>query len=1325
MLTDTVGSGGDVASLADLIVRTTGGNPLFVREYVAALDRDDLLRFDRDVGAWTWSEDEIRERGFTQNVLELMTARLDRLEPETRALLQVAACVGASFDLATLAGLKGTDVSSIWRQLRPAVQDGLLVTTSELEVLISAVGTLEQSCRFFHDRIQEAAYASMAFRERTATHLALGRLMSHTEDAQHERLFERVFQLNRARTLIDEPAERLQVAQLNLDAGLRAAASAANDAAAEYFSVGIDFLPDDAWEKHYDLCMGLHGGHGKALFGLADHDRAAEAIDTCIERARTDLERAELHVIVVQQHTTLGRYPEALEATRAGLALVGLELPRDEVMGAMMASFGQLQETLGGATASAFLDRPQMTDPMAIAQTRLLTWSMAPAFYLDPLLYSVIGFEAMKLIAEHGNPREALAIYSQYGHLLSAMFGDPKGGYEFTVVSRELCDRYGNIADKAQACFLSGNWALCWVEPFRNARPILEEGIRAGLQSGQFPFARYNMAYLGLNAMLLGEPLEQILTETREHLEYCARQEDQMSVDCIQAVRLAVSNLAGNTDGIDAFECDGIDDASFTERLLANQSMIIVCYYAIFKCAALTMYGEYADALAAADKATELLATIPGNICGGRLLMHAGVALAPVAGANGKEEPGETHAERLDEFVEKLTGYAADCEANWGHALALVVAERSRLAGDRTSAIDAYERAIDLAHRHGWVADHALACELAGRFWAGEGREELSRGYLAQARYGYAHWGARRKTEMLEAEFPELVVRQPTGSSAAVTMTMTTGTADSVAGQLDLSSVIKASQAISTEIRMGRLLESLVAVMVENAGAQRAVLIVADGHEMVVQAAAEAAPPGEEPPIRTEVQLNLSLGSYADLPKSVVHYAARTSEAVVVGDALHEGRFTRDPYVMRARPLSVMCVSVNHQGALRAILYVEHRDIAGAFTADRVEVTGLLASQFAISFENARLYDDMEGQVAQRTEELAQKNVELEGTLDDLRVAQTKLLASNEFIRRTFGRYVSDSVVDHLLEAPEGLTLGGERRPVTVLASDLRGFTAMAERLEPEETIEVMNRYFEAMFEPIHEYSGTISAIQGDGLFVFFGIPVAIDDAPRQAVACAIAMMRALDELKQSGDPRVAGLEMGIGVHTGSAVVGNVGSHHRAVYGAMGFDVNLAARIEACTVGGQVLVSDATAAAMGDDLATTGTAQFSVKGAAEPLVLFEVEGIEGDLAIERKRVRPPMRELRTPLPVRFGIVTGGVVSEANRTGAIHRLSDLECELVSDTPLAALTDLKLHVSDRADGWVSGDAYAKVLSVEDKGYRLGFTSVPPALREALAAAGGGPA
>jgi adenylate cyclase len=356
---------------------------------------------------------------------------------------------------------------------------------------------------------------------------------------------------------------------------------------------------------------------------------------------------------------------------------------------------------------------------------------------------------------------------------------------------------------------------------------------------------------------------------------------------------------------------------------------------------------------------------------------------------------------------------------------------------------------------------------------------------------------------------------------------------------------------------------------------------------------------------------------------------------------------------------------------------------------------------------------------------LARVNTHL--TVDQLRRSlagkNAELARAHELVRHAFGRYVSEEVAESLLRAPEGLELGGEERETTILMSDLRGFTAMAARLTPHEVIEVLNLYLEAMVDVIGRYQGTIDEIIGDAILVIFGAPVSCDDHADKAVACGLAMQLAMRDVNQRLVAKGASeLEMGIGVHTGRVIVGNIGSLRRTKYAAVGSNVNLAGRIESFTVGGQLLISEDTRGKVNAPLRIDKQFQVEPKGAASSVLLFEIGAIGGPFDLSLPSRSKPLRPLAPPLPVRFTVLEEKVAGRTVHEGHLSEVSDLEASVQSPLALAVLSNLKIIVSETPQGNPSGDIYGKVLEsvVDTPGRaRIWFTSISPELKTWLRA------
>lgn len=331
--------------------------------------------------------------------------------------------------------------------------------------------------------------------------------------------------------------------------------------------------------------------------------------------------------------------------------------------------------------------------------------------------------------------------------------------------------------------------------------------------------------------------------------------------------------------------------------------------------------------------------------------------------------------------------------------------------------------------------------------------------------------------------------------------------------------------------------------------------------------------------------------------------------------------------------------------------------------------------------------------------------------------AQAQLEKANRLIRKTFGQYLSDDIVDTILESPEGAALGGEKRFVTIMMTDLRGFTSIGERMPAEDVVGIINIYLETMTDIILKYQGTIDEFIGDAIFVIFGAPVLRDNDAKRAVACAVEMQLAMNDVnrrcREKGYPEV---HQGIGINSGQLVVGNIGSKKRTKYGVVGKNVNLTARIESYTVGGQIFISENTLEECGEHLLRIDDRMDVMpKGVKKPITIYEVGGIAGEFNLYLpEKVETQLAELDTPLPIQFTILEGKHAGDEIHKGRVIRMQDKEAEIDGDVAAEKLTNIKISLFDSQGVEITGDLYAKVIKKVSEApalMRINFTSIPP--------------
>ncbi len=1324
-----------VRSLADLVLRKTEGNPFFVNEFLKTLYQENLLSYSFARATWQWNLTQIEVIGITDNVVELMISKLRKLPELTQCALRLAACLGNSFDLTTLSNIREKPIFEVSQELLPAVQQGLILPASELEIggsdiLNSQPVILEYN--FVHDRMRQAACALIDEAQQKVIHLKIGRLLlkNSSEAMRGRKIFDLVSHLNLAQDLLTCKEERLDLVKLNLEAGRRAKSAVAYAAARQYLATGLEILTGNIWSEHYDLAFALHKEQAWAEYLNGNFERSEALINATLAQAKSAIEKAEIYELLIVQYTLIAKYEEAIQAGRKALTLLGIELLESDLTTILDAEFAEAVSNLGGRKIESLIVQPEMSIPEKQALLSLLTRLAAPAYISNQELFSVVTVKSVNLSLKYGPASESPLSYSNYGLLLGSVFGDYQSGYEFGLLALRLSERFNDPFQKCKACMVLGNALSHWLRHLRYNQTIFTDGYQAGLEAGDLQFSSYILSYKPLYLLSQGVNLSQILEELPSLLVFGNKSQNQFAIDALLACQLALRNLSGLTPEMQLFCSDGLSEEQYLKVCYSNQSFFALCSYQILKAQILYLYGDWSGSLDLLLEAQTRLAFIPGMISIAEHNFYYSLCLAALY-LGGSEETQEKYGKQLANNQKQMKVWAEHCPENFLHKYWLVEAEIARLTGEPLKAIDWYDRAIAAAEEQGFIQNEALGNELAAKFWLERGKREIAKLYLRKARHGYQLWGAIRKIEQLEQQYPQLLTKASPKSrrlDSLVTSTSSTGS-----GVLDLAAVMKASQAIASEILLDELLTKLMKILIENAGAQKGYLILSDNGELNVEAR------GEVGTDEVAMLQSLPVRTSQTLPMTIINYVERTQSDVVLGNATGEGIFGMDPYISEHQLKSVLCVPIINQGKLMGLLYLENNLVTDAFTPDRLEVLKVLASQAAISIENAMLYRTLQQKVEERTVQLSQALEEIKALNDDLEMlletttahsdmVEAELENKSRLIRKIFGRYLADEVVATLLETPEGLRLGGERRKITMLTSDLRGFTVLSERLPAEEVVKVLNFYLGYMADVITSYQGTIDEFMGDGMLIFFGAPTSRADDARRAVACAIAMQRVMAEVNHTlADWGLPQLAMGIGINTGEVVVGNIGSEKRAKYGVVGNQVNLAFRIESYTVDGQVLISESTLEEAGSVVTIRGQKRVQPKGVQKPITIYEVEGVGGQYNLFLPQEQENFLSVSEAMPLRYALLDDKHISEISREASLVMLSAKGALVRHNqgfggsvpTPFSniKLNLLALNPSEA----VSEDLYAKVSDqpAQAGSFYIRFTAVPAELQVRLAA------
>lgn len=950
--------------LAELVRAKTLGNPFFVRQFLGTLYQEGLLVFDAGGGderrpRWRWDIGRVERVAITDNVVDLMIAKIEKLPAPAIDVVRLAACLGAQLDLRSLAVIHERSPASTYASLFPAIQEGLIVPASDLEIIDpedegAPMGFTRY--RFLHDRVQQAAYALIDDREKPELHLRIGRLLLADADeaARAERLFEIVDHLNLGRALITDPAEKTQLARLDLAAARKAKSACAYGAAQRYLEGGMATL-GDAWESEYALTLALFDEMAEVEYLSGNYERSERLIETIWERARRAPDRAEAYARLVTQRTMLGKNEEAIAAAAKALRLLGMTLPEgDDLMVAVDAELAEIEEGLRDRSIAPLIDLPPMTDPVIKAVMKvLMTVHTAVYFANHYRLYCWVLARMTNLSIRYGNVPEASKGYASFGNTLSASLGRFEAGYEFGLLGLRLAQKYGDRGLECKACLVLSMFLNHWVRPVAEAEIFDEEGQRAGMESGELQFVGYLMAYgRTMNRLHRGEHLGRILADLAGQLAFTRRHKHHLSTDIMLGAQRAIENLVGLTPAPLSFDTAAASEAAYLAACAEHGSAAAICFYETVKALALYLAGSIDDALAAIEEATPRVGYLKGVLCEAQHNFYRSLIFAAASAGAAPARRRSMWAE-IEANQRQMAIWAEQCPANFRHAHVLVAAEMARVSGRVERAMDLYDEAIAAAAESGFIHHEALANELAARFWLARGKRDFALIYLRRARAGYRAWGALRKEAAIAAECAEIAALASDGEppeSARIPHdegdTFLTGET-AVAG-LDLASVLKASQAISSELVLDRLLDRLLHLVLENAGAQRGTVVLSRNGRLVAAASITASD-------RTVTLSDTPIEAAADLAPSIVQYVARTQRSAVLRDAAAEGMFTGDPHIAAGRVRSVLCVPILYRGALAGILYLENNQVTGAFTGGRVELLGILSAQAAISLQNALL----------------------------------------------------------------------------------------------------------------------------------------------------------------------------------------------------------------------------------------------------------------------------------------------------------------------------------------------------------------------------------
>lgn len=978
-----------VSPLAELLLARTGGNPFFLRAFLVSLHAEGLLQFTPHDDRWHWDIDRLRQRSVTDNVVDLMVGRIQRLPPATQAVLKMAACLGSQFDLETLALVAGCTDGSTGRDLWDAVMEGLVIPLDQVHSAVAMVEGERIRCQFAHDRIQQAVISLVEEKERVLLNRDVGRrlLQKLRPEEREQRLFGIVGQLNQGRGAIVDPGELDELAHLNLQAARKALKAAAAQQALGFVRAGLGLVEETDWQRRYALTLGLHSVGAEAAFLCGDYDAVATLSRPLLRHAQGVLDELPVRRLEGQICFAQQRPREAIDIYLDILHRLGVDLPREPTPEDVANELQAITTLLGDRPVEALLDLPICEDPLARAASALLHQLMFFATVAAGTLTPVIIARMVQLSLRHGNTVESSSGYTFYGGLLATQ-GDIDLAYRLGRMALALAERFGDKNFLSTVSMYAYAYLIHWKEPLERLSPFFLDAYRYAVEAAH-PFnLACSATTLCINRFLAGDALTVVSEDMARYAEVIEGTRQQLVLNWFQVYRQAVQNLREERPEPTLLSGSFYEETRVADHLAAHDQSSLFNHH-FCKLLLCYLFGAFEQAVACAA----ILAT---NDSVARTTFFMGpysllVSLSQLAVyEKAQPERRQKILAYVDDHATRLGTWLPHCPSSHEHRLALIEAERARVLGQFEVARHGFERAIRLAQQSGYLHEEAIACELGARCLLELQDFEAGRAYLRQAHKAYLQWGAYSKAKALEQQHPYVLPRMATGSLGVATLTAVMGGGPDF-NILDLVSVLNASQAISREIELPSLLVRLMGLLIETSGAQAGCLLLEREGRWVVEV--EKTIEGDTPLVLQSIPIDeLERRGHPGLPGTIVHYVGRTRESLVLDDAVAHPQFRDDPNIVRRGVRSVLCLPLQRPGSALGMLYLENNLLPGVFTPGRIRILQLLSAQAVISIDNALLYRTLEEKVETRTQELQARNGELAVALRQLRETQERMI---------------------------------------------------------------------------------------------------------------------------------------------------------------------------------------------------------------------------------------------------------------------------------------------------------------------------------------------
>ncbi|MGD1700290.1 ATP-binding sensor histidine kinase [Dapis sp. BLCC M229] len=979
LVADTLSCDGEVAKpLTELVYQKTKGNPFFTTQFLLGLYGDELIKFNREVGYWECDIAQVRQRALTDDVVEFMAQRLQKLPTETQEVLKLAACIGNQFDLGTLAVVceqsKEDTADSLWR----ALQESFILPQSQVYKFYLGLNKQDNregnsqvvNYKFLHDQVQQAAYSLIANEHKQKTHLKIGRILLKNipQQEQENKIFDIVNQLNFGLDLIKKPAQKDELAKLNFIASRKAKDATAYVSAAKYADNCQRLLPENSWNHQYELTLSLHQLQAEIAYLTGNFIGMEKLAKQVLQKSKTTLDKVKIYEIKIEALTAQKDMLGAINSGLEILKMLGVEFPNEPSPADIDAAFKETAIAMANRKPSELLELPQMQKAEYVNGMQIMMNLIPCTHMAKPLLFPLTILKLIYLSLSYGNAPASSFAYTVYAILLWDAVGDIVSAYEFACLGLELSSRSPQNNLKPRTVFVAYCFSMHWKQHLSQSLQPLELSYSNSLEVGDLAFAGYCANTRTRQALYIGKPLDELALMTANYSEVLQKINQINTFSYNEIFRQTILNLVGDVENpvlLIGQACDEKSQLPILENANDGQGLAFLFINKLFLA---YTFGNFHQAIENAENVKKYLYAIAAMYIVSIFYFYDSLSRL-------QKFTSVSENEQIDIFQyvnsnqDKIKNWAHHAPMNFQHKYDLVEAEKHRVLGQNAQALELYDRAISGAKINEYLPEEALGNELAAKFYLDWGKEKVAAGYMQEAYYCYARWGAKAKTDDLEKRYPDLltpILKQAaqslnfletlstfTQSSISIhnSITATHPSTSSINSALDFATVLKAQQTLSATIELDELLRQLTQIILQHSGCDRCALILPDETgEWQVQA------------ITTPKEIQLCtepLNNDRHLPVKLIQYVKNTYETVVIDD-LETDLPVVDDYLKKHQPKSVLALPMLNQGRCIGTIFLENHLTSGVFTRDRILLLNFLCTQAAISIQNSLLYKELE-----------------------------------------------------------------------------------------------------------------------------------------------------------------------------------------------------------------------------------------------------------------------------------------------------------------------------------------------------------------------------